>query len=915
MQKLMRLSHAHPWLVLFVLSVISALAVLQIPHLEQDPSAEGLMVENDPARFVYEDTLNTFGTDKIGIVFVQDRHLFTPEKLERLEDLVYALEGLPALSRTESLFSVTTVKNEDGELYSGPLMDQIPETRDEAHQVLKNALANPILAGSLVSKDGSATVIKLFLSPDPGDATYFSEISERISGLLEPRRGDFERVFQLGNYHLKTVMSGMMSQDQRRLVPLSMLVLLAALIMTTGSLSGAVLPLLTSGISILLTLGFMSFAHIPLNILTIIVPSLTIVIGSTEDIHLLSEYLEGIRGKKERHLAIDFMIGKMGTVVMITALTTFLGFLAICVNKITMLRHFGMAASFALFVNPIVTSLLAPIYFRFFGARGKGDGEKESLQVGRGFFKILAKFFTGLVTKKKKPVMVVFLGLSAVIGVFGLRVQLNNDIMGVFKKTAPVVRQLNEMGRELGGAQSFFIRISGGHQGIFKDPKNLKEILSVQDFIRKEGLFDRTVSIVDFLQLIHREMLGGDASSGPLPKTREKVSQYLLFLQGDIMERYVNHEFNEINIVVSHNLSSSHELKKALDRLKAFMDESLNPHFKYVFTGESILTLRAADSIAWGQAKSISLLLMIIFIIMSILFLNMKAGLLSLIPNVLPIAVYFGVMGLFNVPLNIGTAMVAAIAIGIAVDDTIHFMTRYNVEMHHLKSQEEAMRVCIDAEIRPVVSTSIALMFGFLVLTLSNFVSIIHFATLSAVVMAVALLCDMMVTPILLSSTQLLTLWDMVSLKLRREIIEQSEFFRDMRPWQMKKIILHGLIKEARAGEIVYREWEKGDGMALVLEGRAHAYSVREDTGKEVTYAQFSPGDTFGEIAMLDSCPRSANVRAATDLKFVEITRDGFSRLQQFHPHIASKAFRNLARILGHRLAITDWMYLQKAGD
>ena len=744
MQTFMRFSRAHPWLVLLILSGISVLAAFQIPHLVQDPSAEGLMVENDPARFTYEDTLNIFGTDKTGIIFVRDKQLFTPEKLKRLEELAYELEGLPGVSRVESLFSVSTVRNEGGDIYTGPLVEQMPETRDEARQVLKDALDNPILAGSIVSKDGSATAVRLFLEPNPEDANYYSKISERISDLLKPLQGDFQRIFQLGNYHLRMIMSDMMSQDQRRLVPLSILALLVGLVLTTGSLSGAVLPLLTSGISILMTLGFMSFAHIPLNILTIIVPSLIIVIGSTEDIHLLSEYLEGLELKKERSLAIEFMIAKMGTVVMITALTTFLGFLAICVNKITILRQFGMAASFGLFVNPVITCLLAPIYFRLLGSRAVQRAPEKAPQAGRTLFHALARFFADVVTNRKKAVLVIFFGVSALIGVFGVRVQLNNDIVGMFKKNAPVVQQLHEMGRELGGVQSFFIRISGGHKGIFKDPKNL------------------------------------------------------------------------------------------------------NPHFTYVFTGESILTLRAADSIAWGQAKSVTLLLIIIFIIMSILFLNMKAGLMALVPNILPIVIYFGVMGLFHVPLNIGTAMVAAIAIGIAVDDTIHFMPRYNTEMHHLKSQEEAMRVCVHREIRPVISTSIAVTLGFLVLTQSNFVSIIHFAILLAIVMVVALLCDMLVTPVLLSSTQLLTLWDMVGLKLRKEIIEQSEFFREMRPWQMKKIILHGLIKEAKAGEVIYHEWDMGDGMALVLEGRAHAYSVREDTSKEVTYAQFSPGDTFG---------------------------------------------------------------------
>ncbi|MCD6296201.1 MAG: MMPL family transporter, partial [Deltaproteobacteria bacterium] len=396
-------------------------------------------------------------------------------------------------------------------------------------------------------------------------------------------------------------------------------------------------------------------------------------------------------------------------------------------------------------------------------------------------------------------------GLTAVIGAFSFRVQLNNDILGVFRKDSLIIRQINEMSRELAGAQIFFIRISSGHEGIFKDPKNLAQIDAIQDFIRKQGLFDKSVSLVDFLKLINREMQGGDPAGAVLPVSVEQVSQYLLFLQDDDIERYAAPDFSEVNILVSHNLNSSYEQKKAIEGLDDFIEKHLNPHFKYAFTGESILTLRAADSIATGQAKSITLLLIIIFIVMSVMFLNAKAGFLSLVPNILPIIVYFGVMGIFSIPLNIGTAMVAAVAIGIVVDDTIHFMTRYNSEMHSLKDQDQAMRVCLEREIRPIFATSIALALGFAVLALSNFVSIIHFGVLSALVMVVALLGDMLVTPILLSSTRLLTLWDMFSLHLRKEVIEQSEFFRDMRPWQIKKIVLLGRIREAKAGEHIFR--------------------------------------------------------------------------------------------------------------
>ncbi|MCD4718157.1 MAG: MMPL family transporter, partial [Desulfobacterales bacterium] len=645
---------------------------------------------------------------------------------------------------------------------------------------------------------------------------------------------------------------------------------------------------------------------------TIIVPSIIIVIGSTEDIHLLSEYSEGLRLKKAKNLAVEFMISKMGTVVMVTALTTFFGFLSICVNKITILRQFGMAASFGLFVNPLVTALLAPIYFRFFGARRIKSVSKKTPREEKSLFDNLAATCTRMVRNRKKGVLFVFFGLTAVIGAFSFRVQLNNDILGVFRKDSLVVRQINEMSRELAGAQIFFIRISSGHEDIFKDPKNLAQIDAIQDFIRKQGLFDKSVSIVDFLKHINREMQGGDPAGAVLPVSVEQVSQYLLFLQDDDLERYAAHDFSEVNIVVNHNLNSSYEQKKAIEGLRAFIEKSLNPHFKCSVTGESILTLRAADSIATGQAKSITLLLIIIFIVMSVMFLNPKAGLLSLVPNILPIIVYFGVMGIFSIPLNIGTAMVSAMAIGIVVDDTIHFMTRYNSEMHRLKDQDQAMRVCLEREIRPIFATSIALALGFAVFALSSFVSIIHFGVLSALVMVVAFLGDMLVTPILLSSTRLLTLWDMLSLHLRKEVIQQSEFFRDMRLWQIKKIVLLGRIREAKAGDHIFHEWDEGDSMSLILEGRAHAYSIQEKTGNQVSYAQFSSGDVFGEICMLDTCPRSANVRATTDIKYVEISRDDFQRLHTLYPHIASKAFRNLARILGHRLVISDWMYLEK---
>jgi len=908
MRKILQFGYDHPWIVILILSAASLIAAFQIPNLKQDPSMEGLTVENDPARLVYQDTRETFGSDQISIVFVRDSDLFTPEKLEKLETLVLDLEELPGVTTVESLFSVTNFKNEEGMLSSSPLIDAIPESVGEARRILEDALQNPLIAGNLVSIDGQATAINLFVEPEKNNPEFYRNLSESVARLLEPMKSDFSIIDQIGNPYLRTQISDMINMDLKSLVPLSALVLFVALMLTTRSMSGAILPMLTAGISILLTAGFMSIAQIPVNILTIIVPSLIIVIGSTEDVHLLSEYFEGVRLKGSRNLAISFMISKMGTVVLVTSLTTFLGFLSICINNITILRQFGMAASFGLLVNPFVTCLATPVYLRFFGpVKTSRETSVNSL-----FFARMADKIAHLVRTRKRTVLWSVLGLSAVIGAFSVNVSIDNDIVGLFKKDSSVIQRINEMSKALPGAQTFFIRVKGGHEGLFKDPKNLAEIAVIQDFIKEKGVFDSSMSLVDMIKLIHREMSGGDQTSYTLPSTPEKISQYLLFVEDDALERYVTPDFSEMNIMVRHNLNSSHQQKEAIGELKTFIDSKLNPHFKYELTGNSILTLNAADSIAEGQIKSITLLLFIIFVIMSIMFLNMKAGFLSLIPNVIPVAVNFGIMGIFSIPLNVGTAMVAVIAIGISVDDTIHFMTRYNTEMHKAKDQEQAMRICLRTELQPVFSTSIALALGFIVLTSSSFVAIIHFGILSAIVILVAFLNDVLITPILLSSTRLLTLWDILSLNLKKEVIEQSEFFRGMRMWQVKKIVLLGQIRDAACGEHIYREGDEGDSMFLLLEGHVRRYGINDETQTEVAYNQFSPGDIFGHISVLDELPRSASTRAATDIKFVELSRQSLDRLHSLYPHIASRLFRNIARILNDQLVVSNWVLRER---
>ncbi|MBN2567839.1 MAG: MMPL family transporter [Deltaproteobacteria bacterium] len=906
MRKFLLWSHSNPWIVILIVIIATLAALYGARNIRVDASTEGMMIQGDPAQDYYNKTLERFGTDNITVVFIKDKKLFTPEKLKALDDLVFKFEELKGVSKVESLYSVTNFKGVEGGLETNPLIEWPPETPEEAKKIRTDALRSPIFRDSLISKDGTATAINLFVDKDPDDPEFNIRFSRAVDKILESFNDQFDSIFQIGLSYTRRMITENILGDTVKLVPLAAFVLLLTLVISMRSASGALLPMLTAGTSIIWTGGFMGFFDIPLTVLTVIVPALIIVVGSTEDIHMLSEYLEGVEETKgQKSEAIRIMAGKVGTAVLLTSLTTFIGFLSITLNQITMLKQFGIVAAFGLFVNPLATCMLTPVYLRFFGSvKQKGTSHTES-----GFINHLFDSMASIILRiivNKRLVLTLFLGCAFIIGLFTFGVKVDNDLLGYFKKSSSIRSRSQILHDNLSGAQTFFIRVSSGFPGGFKDPDNLKQIESIQKHMAALGIFDKTKSLADDISLIHREMNDGDDKFFAVPNSKDLIAQYLLFLQRDSIERYVTSDFSEANILVRHNISSSHELKDALSELKQEIQKTLNPHFIWGITGENILINAAADSMAEGQAKSLSLVLVLIFIIMSILFVNVKAGALSLIPNLFPIALIFGIMGIFGVPLNTGTAMVAAIAIGIAVDDTIHLMSRYNTEMRVLQSQEKAVDVCIRSEIRPVISTSTALTLGFAVLGFSNFVPIISFGLLSAIVMIFAIIGDLFITPILLSSTQLMTLWDMIGLQLQQAVIKESELFRDLRPWQVKRVVLLGKVMSLNAGELAVTQGEDASSMYLLLEGKAKVVTRDEKTGRDITLTELNPGDIFGEIALVEPGPRSADVRTLEDVRYLELDWNGLRRIQRIYPRIASRLFLNLSRILGVRLAHTD---------
>jgi hypothetical protein len=274
-----------------------------------------------------------------------------------------------------------------------------------------------------------------------------------------------------------------------------------------------------------------------------------------------------------------------------------------------------------------------------------------------------------------------------------------------------------------------------------------------------------------------------------------------------------------------------------------------------------------------------------------------------MLPNVVPIVIFFGMMGWFGILLNMGTSLIAAISLGVAVDSAIHYMARLNLELKRYSDQSAALSRAVETVGVPIVSATVALFFGFLTFAFSGFVPIQNFGILSGVTMATALVTNLVLLPALLAGVKVITLWDLVGVKLGEDPTRTIPLFAGLRPAQARIVVLMGHLHKFAPGEAIVRKGDLGREMYVILGGTTEVWAGSQSGRRRVVDLQ--RGDVFGEMALVRHIERSADVIAADSVEVFAIDERFIQRLQARFPRIAAKVFLNLTRILSDRLERT----------
>ncbi len=929
------LGFCYRWAVLVWIAalVLAGLGAYEARNLKLNVSAEGLLPTESPLRETYEQTKKTFGSDYVVGVYVEDPDLFTLPKLRRLAALAHKLAELPGVERTENLFNISNIDGSSGALVTGPILDPLPETSEALAKAKERALRNPLIVRTLISPDAKATLLTLFLKPEEAQREDFDKgfvaqleqcVKENQDGFLknedgeavpdknkQPLRepaGQFATVFPIGSAVMHVAISKYIFRDQLLLLPLACTILLTLLGLLMRSVHGVVILLINAVIANCWTLGLMALLGIPLNMLNYVVPALVVMIGSGSDVHLMigsgQQRARGLTGLE----AISETGRLIGLSLLLNTGSTVLGFASTLLTNISVLREFGASAALAITLRFVTTMFVVPAYLRLAdrwikpeaaAAHGHtaGDGWWERWLM-RPYIKLVSKHLM----HHPRWVMAACLGITGVALIFARTIHTDNDFAAFLRADSPVMKQLNTVSQRLSGTDIVYVSFRG-EEGEYFRPQRLSQLLKFEAFLREQPDVDSVTGLPDFLALFNREFNDGDPAMYVIPENPLAVTQCLGMMPLADLLPYMTTDGSQVNIVLRSNLHNTTRLNQLVEKISTTLKSGAFGPQLFTISGHAVLAAASVDDIANGQVASLSSMVAILGGMVALVFLSWRAALAAIAANLTPIAVVFAVMGLAHVPLNLGTCMIAAISIGLAVDNTINLMVRYHDDLRRTQTEELALHDTMAAEFKPIVLSGLSMAGGFLALSVSSFVPMQQFGLLSALVMILACFGDLVVTAAMLGNSRIITVWGVLDLKLRKTIVKQSPVFEGFTNWQARKLIAASNIVEHPAGEVLIRDGESGDTMFVVLEGELEVSKGRGAARLELN--RLGPGQVIGEVALMAKVQRTADVTALTPVKLLSLNWKSLVELQRFNPYLAAKLNLNLAKILGLRLADT----------
>ncbi len=746
----------HRRAVVIALIAVTVFWGTRLPALRVEIDPDANLPQDHPYIQALQTLEHRFGEKNLILIglFPNDGDALTPAFLAKVQRITRRIGDAPGLIRSTYLSIasplVKAIEGEDDTLLVRPVLDGTPTSAADAAEVRRRLFANPFWSGMVVAKDGSAAAIiaNFRLTPElPG----YPDIQEHVDKLIAEENDGSFTVAYAGPVAVTTGLAHV-TERTVTLLPFAMLVIAIIHYEAFRTLQGMFLPLLTALLAVVWSLGFMGLLRVPLDPFNTTTPILILAVGAGHAVQILKRYYEEYDRSHDQLDAVRTALLRVGPVMVTAGAIAALSFFSLTVFATATMRNFGLLTGFGILSTLVIELTLIPALRAMLPAPRATEMAREA--AGGRFLDGMLGRLAGVIVSRPATIVGVTLLLAATVTIGAMRLKVDTSFKRQFGPTHPVRISDERLNRALAGTNTLIFLVEGAAEGALHDPASLGAIAELQRFVEQDPAVGKTLSIVDYLQEMHRALHGGAAEAAALPDSPDLVSQYLFLysMSGgpEDLDSQIDPEHRSAAVRVFLHNDSTEYGEALIARVRDHVAQTFPPQLTVRYSGTLASNAALTEVMVHGKILNMMQIAAIIIVVAGLVMRSFVAGLLIAAPLAMAVLTNLGMMGFFGIPLDVMTSPIAAMAVGIGADYAIYFLFRFREELAVERSRRVALERTLRTSGKAIVYVSSAIAGGYLVLCASGFVFHVELGTMVALAMVVSSLAAITLLPALL---------------------------------------------------------------------------------------------------------------------------------------------------------------------
>jgi predicted RND superfamily exporter protein len=675
---------------------------------------------------------------------------FDEQTLSAIKTLTEKAWQIPYSIRVDSLSNFQhTEANEDDLIVRDLVSEEITLDENNRSKIKKIALSEPILLNRLIPDRSHVTGINVTIQLPGESLTEVPEVVAFSRNLAAEIKAEFPNldIYLSGMVFMNNAFSEASQSDMQSLVPISFALMLITLGLMIRGFTGTVGTLLVIMFSILAGMGFGGHLGFPITPPSASTPTIILTIAIANCVHILVTMLHEMRLGREKKEAIVESLRINMQPVSLASLTTAIGFLSMLFADVPPFHHLGIMTSAGVIVSFILSVAFLPAFMSIFPVRAKPQKDDDS--------HFMIKLGDFVVAKKRSLIWV--MGIIVVVLATSVpRNELNDVFVHYFDKSVSFRNDADFMTENLSGLYIIDYSLDSGEPGGISNPGFLKDVAAFSEWYRAQPETIHVNTLSDTMKRLNKNLHGDDPDWYRLPEERDLSAQYLLLYEMSLpygldLNNQINVEKSATRFTATIQTMSTNELLALEQRADKWLKANTTHFDKAESSGTTMMFAHIGKRNIISMLMGTTLALIGISLILIFALRSLRIGLISMIPNLVPAAMGFGLWGLTVGEIGLGLSIVAGMTLGIVVDDTVHFLSKYlRARREHGLDREDAVRYAFRTVGMALFTTSVVLVAGFMVLSLSSFQLNSGMGLLTAIVIAFALLADFLLLPPLL---------------------------------------------------------------------------------------------------------------------------------------------------------------------